>query len=101
MPIKMREFSEPYNTSIELGQEHREARARRYAAAYGPAIERMAQDQARADRSDPFAYARVKAHLSQGIGDLSDYDADFVPKTFHTAQGEVYILPVPVNMKRM
>lgn len=90
-----------YAQDVAEGRRSREARAQYHGTKQAQTVERLCRDQARADRSDPFTYSRVKAHLMQGIGRLEDYHVDFVPKPCVTPDGEEYVLPVPVNMKRM
>lgn len=93
--------ADDYQATVSKGIRDKEARAAYYRKRHRARVERIARDQARADRSDPFTYSRVKAHLERGIGQLEDYEVDFVPHTYYTPQGEPYVLPVPVNQKRM
>ena len=44
---------------------------------YPEDIRRIALDQARADPNDPFAFARVKTHLENGLCNLDDYGVTF------------------------
>lgn len=59
-----------------------------------------ARQQAMADRSDPFTYARTMSHLLHGPAELDDYNVDWVPRVCKTPQGDEYTLMVPVNMRR-
>ncbi|KKM21708.1 hypothetical protein LCGC14_1632810 [marine sediment metagenome] len=68
-------------------------------------IEEKAQEQARADRSDPFTYARVKAHFNAGVvvepGDYSvEWGREIRTATFGDRRIE-FSVQVPRNVKRL
>ena len=67
-------------------------------------VEEKAQEQAKADRSDPFTYSRVRSHYRNGIVlETSDYDVEWgreVRNTSFAGRDIEYVVAVPRNVKR-
>ena len=67
-------------------------------------IEEKAREQARADRSDPFTYARVRAHFHAGVViEPSDYSVEWGREIRTAVLGErrvEFAVAVPRNVKR-
>lgn len=60
----------------------------------------VAQNEARADKSDPFAYRRAMSHMLSGITSRSDYEVTFgrshVPSRLFPERGEITV-DLPMN----
>lgn len=59
---------------------------------------------AKAERSDPFSYSRVRSHLNNGVAHLGDYSAEWHEEDRHINVGdsvESYRVKVPHSIKRV
>ncbi len=67
-------------------------------------IENKARDQAKADRSDPFTYARVRAHFLNGtVVEPDDYSVEWgreLCTSVFGARRVEFAVTVPRNVKR-
>ena len=60
----------------------------------------VADKQQHADKSDPFTYDRVMAHLLGGLCMISDYEVEFRNEPRTTETGKPYSVQIPCNQKR-
>lgn len=61
----------------------------------------VAQQQQKADPSDPFVYDRVLNLLLNGTAELDDYRVDFVPEVWGKGTRAERTAVVPKNMRRV
>ncbi len=85
--------------------EHTRRRAEYNRKEQALSIEQKALDQAKADPNDPWAFARTKAHLQNGLCELEDYSVDFnrVTVDLYDFSGEVIgrkMADVPMRIRR-
>ena len=70
-----------------------------------PEVEELADDMARAEKSDPFVRDRVVSHIKNGVGvdarrKTYCYGVDFFREERQTLGGGSRMVEVPKNMKR-
>jgi len=87
--------------------EHTNRRAGLHRTIYKEVIHRKALDQAKADSSNPFAYAKTLSELNNGLCELDDYDVKFVKQTVDmldlTSLNKVLgrkVIDMPINVRR-
>lgn len=71
-----------------------------YNRSHHHAAMRIANDQARADPSDPFTFNRVASLLLGGFCMISDYRVQFRKEERTTESGDPFVIEVPYNIQR-
>lgn len=89
----------------EVFLEHTRRRGEFHKQKEAAAVHQLSLDQAKADPNDPFAFARTKTHLENGLCNLEDYNVDFrkVATDLYDLSGEVVgrkMVDVPMKVRR-